>query len=205
MTKKRSEMTSIEIEAARAYNRDWRRRNPEKYRASNENWKIMNPEKNKAIVSKYQKKYYAKLKLDAITAYDGPICVICGETNIANLCIDHSFGDGRKHRLRLFGDAKTRRGWKFYLWLRNNQYPQDLGLRVLCISCNARERPSTKGQLRKMGPFREYDWLYKRYVTDNRTLNEIGEECNVSHVTISRQLVSFDIPRRIGPRKNYRK
>lgn len=181
-------MTPKEIEVVKAYNREY-----------NKDWNERNLEKVKASVTRYQKNYYDKLKLDALNAYGGPICIICGKTDIDKLSIDHSFKDGKEHRQELFGDSRIC-GWRFYLWLRNNDYPQDLGFRVLCMFCNTKEGPHPLKGPRKMGLFRDYDWLCNRYVTDNRTLHEIGEECGVSYVTILNQLVSFDISRRDGPR-----
>jgi len=189
-------MTPKEIEAANTYNREWKRRNTEYIKVYNKRYANENPERIKT-----QKKYFSQLKLDAFDAYGGPICIICGEIDVGILSIDHSFKDGKEHRQELFGDAKTRGGWRFYLWLRKNGYPQDLGLRVLCMSCNAKEGPYTPKGPRKTGLFRDYNWLYKRYVTDDKSLHEIGGECGVSYVTIYNQLVTFDIPRRDGPRK----
>lgn len=71
-----------------------------------------------------------KNKLLAFDNY-GRECNCCGETNLEFLTIDHSNMDGAQHRKEVGG------GSRFYQWLKNNNYPQNLGLRVLCFNCNA--------------------------------------------------------------------
>jgi DNA-directed RNA polymerase specialized sigma subunit len=46
--------------------------------------------------------------------------------------------------------------------------------------------------------YQNKDWLYRRYVVQKKTLKEIAEECNVSMMTISRQLQIFAITRRVS-------
>ena len=58
-------------------------------------------------------------------------CVICGETDIIILCLDHINNDGAEHR-KIAGV-----GTNFYCWLRAHNYPW--GLQVLCYNCNARK------------------------------------------------------------------
>ena len=175
-------------EARRAYNREY-----------NAKWCKENPEKYNAIMSRYRK----KLKSDAFDAYGGPVCKMCGEDNIDKLSLDHSFKDGREHRDKISNGVSVKSGWRFYGWLKRNNYPQDLGLRVLCMSCNVKEGPHSGGpqDRTKDSPFRDKDWLYNEYVTKNRSLDEIGDECGVSNVTVMNQLKAFGIPRRKGRRK----
>ncbi len=73
---------------------------------------------------------YDKLKREVIIAY-GRECYCCGETEIAFLCVDHSFNDGETHR-KSFGRGAS----NFYYWLRRNRFPKNLGLRVACANCN---------------------------------------------------------------------
>ena len=77
----------------------------------------------------YQSKYYKKLRKGIINHYGGK-CDICGEDHIECLTIDHSFNDGAEHR------REVGMGTAFYNWLKKNNYPDDLGLRVLCWNCN---------------------------------------------------------------------
>lgn len=42
------------------------------------------------------------------------------------------------------------------------------------------------------------DWLYEQYITLQKTLREIGDECNVDKGTISKQLRNFNIKARKG-------
>jgi len=77
-----------------------------------------------------------KVKIETIDAYGGE-CAICGEFHIECLTIDHSFGDGGKFRKAML--LKTNRacgGSSLYRFLRNQGFPKDLGLRVLCFNCN---------------------------------------------------------------------
>ncbi len=74
-----------------------------------------------------------ELKERALEAYGGPQCQCCGESYLAFLTIDHQNGDGARHR-RQIGHHNL------YTWLKSNQYPQDLGLRVLCLNCNYARR-----------------------------------------------------------------
>lgn len=154
---KNKDLTDEQIEKRNAYNRAWRAKNPDKLKAyrkkyNEENqgtktayqaiWVKNNPEKQKANEAVWR----ANLKLDAMIAYGGPRCsnpechVPGGETNIDELTIDHSFGDGKAHREKIFGDSTSNSGHHFYKWLRRNDYPQDLGLRVLCKKCNSKQR-----------------------------------------------------------------
>jgi len=78
----------------------------------------------------YSRGYNAKLRLDALNAYGGPICSCCDETQDAFLSIDHIEGKGCQHRKRIGVPSGT----PFYAWLRRNGYPK--GFRVLCANCN---------------------------------------------------------------------
>lgn len=73
-----------------------------------------------------------KLKLAAIKAY-GEICECCKEHRWELLTIDHSFNDGAKQRK----ETGCGKGGNFYHWLKKNNYPQNIGLRVLCWNCNS--------------------------------------------------------------------
>ncbi|KKN08420.1 hypothetical protein LCGC14_1056890 [marine sediment metagenome] len=71
-------------------------------------------------------------KLLAFEAYGGAVCACCGETEIAFLTLDHVNGDGNKRR-----ELKGITGVRFYRILRQQGYPTDPPLQVLCFNCNS--------------------------------------------------------------------
>jgi hypothetical protein len=78
----------------------------------------------------YQKLYFQDLKVTALTAYGGPVCVCCTETEVAFLSLDHINGDGNKHRRQL-----KAQGGHFYLKLRQRGFPTEPPMQVLCMNC----------------------------------------------------------------------
>lgn len=76
----------------------------------------------------FRVKWGQKLKLSAISAY-GSVCYCCGESKLPFLNLDHEFGGGTQDRKKLPGSS-------FYHWLKQNNYPKNLGLRVACWNCN---------------------------------------------------------------------
>jgi len=89
-------------------------------------WKE-NPEHHLMLM----KKYFAKLKVETLTAYGGK-CVCCGEKEFRFLTIEHSRHDGTEHRKRV--------GQQIYKDLRKRWYPKDEGITVLCWNCNMATR-----------------------------------------------------------------
>ena len=77
--------------------------------------------------------YRATVKVEAFNTYGGPICICCGETEMDFLSIEHRNGDGAEHR-RKIGRVNM------YSWLKANDYPQGLGLEVLCMNCQTGRR-----------------------------------------------------------------
>ena len=75
-------------------------------------------------------KYRRKLRAAAFDAYGGPRCACCGESTPEFLGIDHTQGDGNKHRRQIGNKG----GHSMYLWLKKNGYPE--GFQVLCHNCN---------------------------------------------------------------------
>ena len=51
------------------------------------------------------------------------------------LSLDHANDDGAEHRRTILG-GQHKGSTSFYAWLKRNNFPQDLGLRVLCFNCN---------------------------------------------------------------------
>lgn len=74
-------------------------------------------------------------KVEVLVRYGGPVCTCCAERQIEFLTLDHVGGSGGRHRRELFGKNSSD-GVNFYDWLRQNDYPQDIGLRVQCFNCN---------------------------------------------------------------------
>lgn len=70
---------------------------------------------------------WCRLKTEAFEAYGGPVCVGCGEIEVAILELDHIDGGGNQHRKQI-GQSNI------YLWLKQQSYPK--GFRVLCPTCN---------------------------------------------------------------------
>lgn len=79
---------------------------------------------------------HASQKLAVLAAYGGPVCVGCGETEVAVLQIDHVNGDGNGHASKIGRGNIARGRAKMYRWLKENGYPP--GFRVLCANCNIR-------------------------------------------------------------------
>jgi hypothetical protein len=101
-----------EREKKREYDRHWRARYPEHYRAKN-------------------RRYNEKIKKETFKQYSPLLrCQRCGFADLRALSIDHIDGGGAAHR-RVVSDG--RRGFNFYLWLRQEGYPP--GFQVLCMNC----------------------------------------------------------------------
>ena len=75
-----------------------------------------------------QQAQHLQRKRIALEAYGGLLCTCCGETHLELLTLDHANGDGAQMRKKV--------GKNIYWWLQRNNFPQDLGLRVLCFNCN---------------------------------------------------------------------
>lgn len=77
-------------------------------------------------------KYSAGLRLLVLQVYSSkvPFCSCCGEKEVKFLCIDHTDGDGNKHRKEIGMSS----GSRFYAWLKRNDFPD--GFQVLCHNCN---------------------------------------------------------------------
>lgn len=70
-------------------------------------------------------------RVKAIEHFGGK-CSCCGETELKFLVLDHVNNDGAKQRRQLV----AKNGWRFYRWLRMNNYPNQFKLQVLCANCN---------------------------------------------------------------------
>ena len=85
--------------------------------------------KHRAKNNERERVRYAALRAEVITAY-GSACCCCGETEPLFLEIDHTRGDGARHRREIGRGAKA-----MCAWLRRNGFPQD-GFQLLCSNCN---------------------------------------------------------------------
>lgn len=103
--------------------------NREELMAQTRAWQIA----NKEVLAERSRVRRLEMKLAALAHY-GPACTCCGELDSRLLSMEHSNGDGANHRRSLGGPKKS--GSFFYRWLRDHDYPDDLGLTVLCHSCN---------------------------------------------------------------------
>lgn len=96
--------------------------------------KYANVEKSRII----HKNMRRKLREEVFSHYGGK-CVCCGEPTNAFLTIDHSNNDGNKHRKEIVGRSLKQTsgsGYKFYGWLKKNNYPEKYKLQLLCFNCN---------------------------------------------------------------------
>lgn len=76
-----------------------------------------------------RRRHIGKLRGRVMAHYGGSVCVCCGETEMAFLCMDHVNGGGSRHR-RADHIARA----SIYQWLVNRGFPE--GFRVLCANCN---------------------------------------------------------------------
>lgn len=113
------------------YQRNWRRKNPERARKIAKKYRSKE-EVRKRLNASY-KKYRDALRLSALVHYSNKelICKCCGEKYMEFLTIDHIKGGGTKHRKSIRKDLSAS---QFYLWLKRNNYPK--GFQVLCMNCN---------------------------------------------------------------------
>lgn len=91
-------------------------------------------EKNRDQQAEQQRNNRLQIKLAVLRHY-GPTCTCCGERDSRLLTIEHSNGDGARHRVEVFG-TKRGGGAGIYRWLLDNGLPGNLGLTVLCTGCN---------------------------------------------------------------------
>lgn len=132
-------------------------------------------------------------KIAVLEAYsDGsPKCECCGEEMMEFLSIDHSRNDGAAHRVKLNGS-------KFYRWLTKNNFPQNLGLRVLCHNCNishghygycphkANSKFRDVGRKRKLPTEIEPKVLHALSVLERHTIRKVATFIGCSTVSVSK-------------------
>jgi hypothetical protein len=96
-------------------------------------WRLANPERSAEL----KRKHHWKLRYDALMAYGGLKCKVCGFDDIRALQLDHIKGNGSKQAKELKG-----KGWTLYRWLKKNSYPP--GYQVLCANHNWIKRAENK-------------------------------------------------------------
>lgn len=92
-----------------------------------------NPIPNNLKISnnrEYNRKYKKNLREKILRYYsNGEMkCLICGCPDIRTLSIDHIYGGGKQHVIKL-----RKMGLKLYEWLQKEKMPK--GFRVLCMNC----------------------------------------------------------------------
>lgn len=97
-------------------------------------WQKENPQRTREISSKSKQSRHLACKLEAIAHYGGE-CACCGESNYQFLTLDHSLGNGKKHREELLGDGRAA-GSAFTFKLKSLGFPEVEGLRVMCFNCH---------------------------------------------------------------------
>jgi hypothetical protein len=104
--------------------RNLRKRFPAYYKAYDRSWRKANPEKRRAI----EKRIRDKVRLIVLEHYGGkpPKCACCREKTIEFLSLDHINGGGRKER-RQYGS-------KLCYSLIRRKFPK--GYQILCHNCN---------------------------------------------------------------------
>ena len=114
------------------HQREYYLKNTEKCKNSIKEWQRKNPEQRKQI----NKKYRENLRFEILAYYSNgdPKCACCGENTYEFLTIDHINNNGAEQRRNI----KCGSGWKFYEWLRRNNFPE--GYQVLCFNCNLGKR-----------------------------------------------------------------
>ena len=122
--------------AKRKYNQS------EKGKANRKRWRIENRERDYACNNRYQSSDKGKAKRNCLARQAGRAmkirvlthyghgkltCVMCGESRIDCLSLDHINNNGYEHR------KGTGNGQKFYRWIIKNDFP--LGYQTLCMNC----------------------------------------------------------------------
>lgn len=91
--------------------------------------------RNASALSAYRQKHRARLKVEAMDVYGGA-CACCGESDLRFLTLDHVGGGGNTHRRLINGNGRNGGGVYLYQYLRNQGWPTDPPLQVLCWNCN---------------------------------------------------------------------
>jgi hypothetical protein len=133
------------VQAVRDYQLRYREANPDKISERNQRWYQANHEEATAARRRYheanrdrlnanQRQRSARIR-DAVLEHYGRICACPDCYSTESLGIDHIDGNGRQHRLELFGNNAWKSGAvRFHYWLIKNNFPP--GFQTLCGRCN---------------------------------------------------------------------
>ena len=113
-------------EIQREASRRWQQENPELRQEAVRRWREANPE----LVREHDRRKRERLRA-AVFGHYGRKCACCGTMN--DLSIDHIAGNGKEHRLELFGDER-KSGDRMLRWMIKQGFPD--GFQTLCMPCN---------------------------------------------------------------------
>ena len=114
------------------YHKQWRINHTDKVKGQNKRYYLKHKEKAYMNYHNiYRKEYRNQFKARVLTHYgNGKLaCVICGESRLACLSIDHINNNGYQHRKEIRAEGG---GNRFYEWLEKNNYPA--GYQTLCMN-----------------------------------------------------------------------
>ncbi len=113
-------------ERSRRWYEENRDRTRGRMREARHRWRAANPDRDR----EHDRRKRLRLRTAVFDHY-GWACACCGAAG--DLTIDHVNGDGREHRIELFGDRDAASS-SMYRWLVRNGFPG--GFQTLCHACN---------------------------------------------------------------------
>lgn len=127
-------------ECAREKNRRYYRANAHEIQENVRQYRESNPD----VVREWKRQQHARVRAEVLAHY-GTICACpgCGATE--NLTLDHVQGNGREHRIELFGRPANVSSDAMYRWLVANGFPA--GFQTLCDPCNKSKMTGTACRL----------------------------------------------------------
>jgi hypothetical protein len=100
-------------------------------------------EHDKALRRARDAKYRKNLRAQCFVQYGGK-CVDCSDTDFSKLELDHINGGGNKQRAALFHKGRhSSGGYKFYLWLKQHDWPMKDLLCLRCTPCHDKKHGRT--------------------------------------------------------------
>jgi len=114
-------------ERAKLYQRKRRAEKPEEHRAIKRRHYYAN--RDRILREKRQK--LEQLRIEVLSHYGNGkcACVICGESRLPCLSVDHINGGGHQQMMKI----NKKYGLAFYQWLKKNNLPE--GYQTLCMNC----------------------------------------------------------------------
>lgn len=129
-------MGSHTKEQVQKYNKNYYQKNKEKILKQVRNYDLRNWDK----VLRCKRNRQATLRRQVLEYYgNGNLkCLLCKESRLTTLTIDHINNDGNKHR------KEVGSGLRFYRWLIRNKYPE--GFQTICMNCQFVRREEEKNR-----------------------------------------------------------